>query len=32
MISVLKMEHRFLSRYTSPHCGEEVSLPDGPEV
>jgi hypothetical protein len=30
MISVVEMDHRFLSRYTCPHCRSEVLLTDEP--
>jgi predicted RNA-binding Zn-ribbon protein involved in translation (DUF1610 family) len=28
MIQVVAMDHRFLGRYTCPHCGAEVLLSD----
>ena len=32
IIAVVKMNRRFLGRYTCPHCGEEVLLTDQPDA
>jgi predicted RNA-binding Zn-ribbon protein involved in translation (DUF1610 family) len=32
MITVVKMDHRFLGRYACPHCGAEVLLSDYPDA